>query len=543
MKQIPILTILALTALPLLSQEAEVRETWLVATTVPADQILDAGADVSEIGRNESIRAVRPRAISRFRHVNGFAAELTPSEAKQLERSRFVRWVEPNHARSISSSASMVEVALDSSMQVLPYGIAMIGAPEAWRGSRGRSVRVGVVDTGIDRNHPDLAARYRGGYDFVNGDDDPQDDHGHGTHVAGTIAAIDNDLGVVGVAPEADLFALKALDETGSGTVMTLVAAIEWAIDNDLDVLNMSLGSPKSSELEKEALERAEAAGIICIAASGNAGSDVLDYPAAYPTVVSVGAVDQAEGLASFSQRGSSLDFVAPGVAVDSTTFRSFDQIAASDGTVLAAERMEFSPSGSASGKLVDCGSGGSGECPPETRGQIALIRRGTTTFAEKVTTAKWAGATAVVIYNHHLDTDPEGGVIRGTLGTMGAWPLTVGTSRSSGEYLLSLADRTVTISRASSSEYGKKNGTSMATPHVAGAVAVLRSLAPTATKYQIIEVLRLTARDLGTPGRDTLFGNGRIDLNQAARRLSPTSFVENASPRRRVTRHHGGGE
>lgn len=536
MKQIPVLAMLSLAALPLFAHETDERQTWLVATSVPAELALDAKNGIAEMDIGGRLRAVRPRTVARFRHVNGFAANLTPAEAKELERSPLVRWVEPNHERRISSDSSFSGALLDSPTQLTPYGIEMVGAPQAWAGGRGRSVRVGVIDTGIDRNHPDLAGRYGGGHDFVNGDDDPQDDHGHGTHVAGTIAAIDNGIGVVGVAPEADLYALKALNENGSGSVLTLIAAVEWAIDNGLDVLNMSLGSSEPSLIEREVFARAEAAGIISIAASGNGGIERLDYPAGYPTVVSVGAIDGSETLASFSQRGINLDFVAPGVAVDSTTFRNFYQIAASDGTTLDAERMDFSPTGTVTGTFVDCRSGFTGECPPETRGNIALIRRGTTTFAEKVTTAKWAGAIAVVIYNHHLDSDPAGGVVLGTLVTPGAWPLTIGISRSSGEYLLSLADRSLAISKSSASEYGRKNGTSMATPHVAGAVALLRSIAPTATKFQIIESLRLTARDLGAPGPDKSFGNGRIDVNKAARQLSPSSFAED-EPRRRSTR------
>ncbi|MBW3670546.1 MAG: S8 family serine peptidase [Acidobacteria bacterium] len=536
MKQVLTIAIFALAAFPLAAEEAEVPRTWLVATTVPADLVFDARADLIELG--DRSQTLRSRGITKFRHVNGFAVKLTASEARQLERSPLVRWVEPNLARKVSSSAPVVDSSLDSPAQIIPYGIAMVGAPESWKGSRGRNVKVGVIDTGIDRGHPDLAERYRGGYDFVNGDDDPQDDNGHGTHVAGTIAAVDNELGVVGVAPEADLYALKVLDDTGSGSVYTLISAIEWAIDNDLDVVNMSLGSPQESALEKEVFERAEAAGIICVAASGNAGISKLDYPANYPTVVSVGAVDLAESIASFSQRGANLDFVAPGVGVDSTIFHSFYGISTSDGKVLAAERMHYSPSGNVTGTLVDCGSGFKGQCPPETTGNIALIRRGETTFADKVTTAKSAGAIAVVIYNHYLDTDPEGGVVLGTLGVPGPWPLTVGTSNSSGEHLRSLVDKTVTVSLNTRSDYGRKNGTSMATPHVAGAIAVLLGMAPAATSFEILESLRLTARDLGPAGWDSSYGNGRIDVNQAARRLAPAAFEEPGQSRRRAARH-----
>ncbi len=281
MKRSLITALLLLLTLPVFSQEKEPRQTWLVATRVPATVVMDATSGVPELrdSRSGRARTLRSRTVASFRYVDGFAADLTETEAQELAQSPLVRWVEKNHERRISSTAPVDSGILDSPLQITPYGITLIGAPEAWQGSRGRAVRVGVIDTGIDRNHPDLAARYKGGYDFVNFDDDPQDDNGHGTHVAGTIAAIDNDLGVVGVAPEADLYALKALNQNGSGSVQTLVSAVEWAIDNDLDILSMSLGSAFSSALELEVFARAEAAGIICVAASGNAGDRYAGLP------------------------------------------------------------------------------------------------------------------------------------------------------------------------------------------------------------------------------------------------------------------------
>ncbi|MDX1583492.1 MAG: S8 family serine peptidase, partial [Thermoanaerobaculia bacterium] len=465
-------------AMSLTASAGEELQSWLVATTVPSRIALEAHVEASKAGKVSFI----DRSVSTFRYVRGYAVSLTETEAKELERLPTVRWVEPNHERILLQTAprpSVPRSAQASSSQRLPVGVAMIGAPEVWERSRGETIRIGVIDTGVDTGHPDLGERYAGGYDFFNRDEDPQDDNGHGTHVAGTIAALDNDFGVVGVAPRAEIYGLKVLDATGSGSVGDLIEAVEWAIDNDLDVINLSLGSEERSFLEEEAFELAEEAGVIAVAASGNAymGIDRIDYPANYESVIAVGAIDPFETVASFSQRGTGLDFVALGVGVDSTIFNSYYGITTSSGAVLRAERMEYSPGGSFTGELVDCGLGGAGECPPEVEGEIALIKRGELTFADKSKNAKASGAKAVVIYNHHPDHDPDGGVIRGTLGTRDSWILTVGTSRTSGELLLSLTDRRVTLGEVTASDYARLNGTSMATPHVSGAIAILKAL------------------------------------------------------------------
>jgi serine protease len=545
MKRCLIILLLSVAAFQLTAEEE--RQNYLIATVIDAGAWLDSGhAGPGAIIRSpeavDSPEFLRTREQGRFHHVKGFAARLTPSEAKALERSSLVRWVEPDPERSIRGT---VPGSLASSgPQQVPYGITMTRAAEVWSVSRGSAVKVGVVDTGIDYNHPELAALYRGGRNFVGRNDDPFDDHGHGTHVAGTIAALDNDFGVVGMAPDVELYGLKVLGSDGKGSASGLIQAVEWAIDQGLDVLNMSLGSSTSSPLEREAFRKAEEAGIIVVAASGNdySGFDRIDYPANYTSVVAVGAVNAAQIIASFSQRGTNLDFVAPGVGVHSTYFRRSYGITASDGKQMEARLMEYSPAAGVSGQLVDCGLGKPGECPAEVHGEIALIRRGELTFAEKSSNAKAAGAKAAVIYNHHSDGAEEGGVVNGTLGVPGTWILTLGAARSTGEHLLGLADRNVTIGETSASTYGTLSGTSMATPHVAGAVALLKALVPHASKFEIIEALRATAFDLGPSGFDTTYGHGRIDVYEAARYLSPHAFSEGdgnpiePQPRRRST-------
>ncbi len=379
-----------------------------------------------------------------------------------------------------------------SATQSTPYGVDLVRARTLWGYGRGAGIKVGVIDTGIDYNHPDLKGVYKGGKDFINGDDDPMDDHGHGTHVAGTIAAEDNQLGVVGVAPEVEIYALKVLkpsaDGSATGSVSAIIQAIDWAIANGIRVINLSLGSDESSITEKDAFARAWDAGILAVAASGNDynGTDLVGFPAAYPNVIAVGAVDAKEALASFSQRGTELALVAPGVGVLSTMRVGTAVIAdvLVDGEALPeVEPPSGSPRGEASGAWVSCGIGKVNEFPPSVAGKIALIRRGEITFNEKARNAKAAGAKAVIIFNHEnssllwtlIRNDAAGKPIADD------FPVTVGITKSEGEALLARPAATVALA-VSPYDYGSLQGTSMATPHVAGVAALVWSLAPSSS-------------------------------------------------------------
>jgi subtilisin len=202
--------------------------------------------------------------------------------------------------------------------QRLPWGIARVKAPAAWTNARGAGVKVAVIDTGIERSHPDLAPRLKGGWNAVAKTDDYNDDNGHGTHCAGTIAATDDGQGVVGVAPEADLYGVKVLDENGSGTFDDVIAGMQWAVDNGMQIASMSLGASRGNPSLEAAVAAMEKAGVLLIAAAGNSGGSV-GFPAAYPGAVSVAASDSADKLAYFSSRGPEVDLIAPGVDVDST--------------------------------------------------------------------------------------------------------------------------------------------------------------------------------------------------------------------------------
>ena len=212
--------------------------------------------------------------------------------------------------------------------ETLDWGVDRIDAELVHPYNTGAGIKVAVIDTGIDYTHPDLSTNYKGGYDFVNDDNDPLDDNGHGTHCAGTIAAIDNEIGVIGVAPEAHLYALKILDSTGGGSESDLIAAIQWATnpENAIQIISMSLGADGASTSLEAACNNAEAAGVVLVAAAGNdyRGNkrvewDTVDYPGRFDSVIAVAATDQDNIKASFSSTGPDVEIAAPGVDILST--------------------------------------------------------------------------------------------------------------------------------------------------------------------------------------------------------------------------------
>ncbi len=210
----------------------------------------------------------------------------------------------------------------------LPWGVDQIDAELAWATSTGAGVKVAIIDTGIDKDHPDLATNVVDGVNFVarGRTVDPgkwDDDNGHGTHVAGIVAAIDNDIGVIGVAPQAGLYGVKVLDKRGSGYVSDVILGIQWAIANDMDVINMSLGTSSDIQSLHDAVDAAYAVGIVLVAAAGNSGDtnpdDDVIYPAKYASVIAVAATDDTDARASWSSDGPAVELAAPGVAIYST--------------------------------------------------------------------------------------------------------------------------------------------------------------------------------------------------------------------------------
>ena len=261
-----------------------------------------------------------PRQAAAVRGIIGISSAIAVTgDAERLRHLPFVRYVEDDPPDAVSID-----------VEALEYGVNQINAEAIWGGAPnattlvagqgGAGVKVAVIDTGIDCGHQDLAGGCVYGVNYVNGSQQPFDDHGHGTHVGGIIAARQNGIGVIGVAPEATVYAVKVLDSAGSGSWSSVAMGIDWAVKNGMHVINMSLGATNGSQAVADAVERAEAAGVLVVASAGNNGCcNSVGYPAAYDGVLAVAAVDSLEMRASFSSTGPQVDIAAPGVGIRSS--------------------------------------------------------------------------------------------------------------------------------------------------------------------------------------------------------------------------------
>ena len=186
--------------------------------------------------------------------------------------------------------------------------------PQKWTHSQGENIRVAVIDTGCDLNHKDLKNNLLEGKNFVEPNTDPTDRNGHGSHVAGTIAAAKNGVGITGVAPKAKILPIKALNDDGQGNIRDIISAIEWSANAGVHFITMSLGSPSKSKQLENVIKYAHDKGCIIFCAAGNSGSDIdIMYPAKYDHTISIGAVDRNLERTDFTCSGETLDFLAPG--------------------------------------------------------------------------------------------------------------------------------------------------------------------------------------------------------------------------------------
>ena len=255
-------------------------------------------------------------------------ADLTDSEIGALKKNPNVLAVEddaPCYALGGPLDHLVIENQPSVQAETVPAGVAQIKAPPAWDASRGKGIRVAVLDTGIDGAHPDLSPNYHGGVSFVPTETTPQDLHGHGTHCAGTIGAAINGSGVVGVAPAAYLYAVKVLSRTGAGQFSWIIAGIDWCISNRMHIISMSLGGGSAPVALQTICNTAWNRGLLLVAAAGNSGppssptGSTVGFPAKYKNVIAVSAIDSSNVIASFSSGGTEVDLCAPGVNVLST--------------------------------------------------------------------------------------------------------------------------------------------------------------------------------------------------------------------------------
>lgn len=273
----------------------------------------------------KTIDHVNGKIDQSFRNVSAVSVQVPSQDIATLKKSKNVLAVEQDQKVRIAG-------------QVEDWGIKDVQAPMSWKSNyTGKGVKVAVLDTGISK-HDDL--QVAGGVSFSSYTKSYSDDNGHGTHVAGIIGAKNNGIGVVGVAPDASLYAVKVLDSEGDGYLSDIISGIDWSIKNHMDVINLSFGTPENSVALQQIVDEAYNKGILVVAAAGNGGNtagtgDTIEYPAKYPSVIAVGAVDQNNKRGTFSATGSDLEVAAPGVNVLSTYMNN--EFAYMSGTSMAA--------------------------------------------------------------------------------------------------------------------------------------------------------------------------------------------------------------
>jgi thermitase len=234
---------------------------------------------------------------------------------KEYEKNPNVEYAEPNYIYTIQWTPN------DPYFSSQQWGPQKVQAPAAWDVTRSSSdTWIAIIDTGVQYDHPDLSGKVVRGYDFVDDDWEPYDGNGHGTHCAGIAAAVtNNSRGIAGMAPNATIYAVRVLNNSGSGTLDDVANGIIHAADSGADVISLSLGASVGATTLRDAVDYAWNRGVVVVAAAGNNGTSLPSYPAYYSNAIAVAATDSNDNKAYFSNYGSWVDVAAPGVNIYST--------------------------------------------------------------------------------------------------------------------------------------------------------------------------------------------------------------------------------
>ena len=457
------------------------------------------------------------RVVVDLDDVDAFAVELPRKALAALQRSRHVDYIEedvPRYAFGMASATAAAAASVAVTPQTVPYGIGMVQADQVPDSLASGRVLC-IIDSGYDLAHEDLGANTVSGVNLTTSGLWSTDESHHGTHVAGTIAAINNSLGVIGVLPnkQLKLYIAKVFDGGGSASASTITKGINACRTAKANVVSMSLGGP-ASKTEERAINKLVASNALVIAAAGNAGTSAVSYPAGLANVVSVAAVDSNKAFASFSQFNSDVELSGPGVGVLSTVpmGTGVDVSLSVGGTSFAALGIDGSPVKAVTAPLADFGLGDA--VNTAVSGKVCLIARGTIAFSDKVLNCQNSGGVGAVIYNN------APGSFGGTLGGL-ATTIPSGTvSDTDGAAMKTKLGQSTTLSLAASN-YAYFDGTSMATPHVSAVAALVWSYFPSCTATQIRDTLAKSAQDLGDPGRDVHYGFGLVQAKSAYDRIN----------------------
>ncbi|AVV86108.1 S8 family serine peptidase [Shewanella putrefaciens] len=501
---------------------------------------------VAEISAQHSaLNKVQAKEMKRIGRTNSYSVKLDAKGISALKSRPDVEYVEEDLPRHFLSETT-------------PWGQTYVGATQLSDSQAGNRT-ICIIDSGYDRGHSDLNGNNVTGTNNSGTGNwfEPGNNNAHGTHVAGTIAAIANNDGVVGVMPNqnANIHIVKVFNESGWGYSSSLVSAIDTCVTNGANVVTMSLGGSGSSTTERNAMAAHYNNGVLLIAAAGNAGNSTHSYPASYDSVMSVASVDSNKNHSAFSQYTNQVEIAGPGEAVLSTVTRGEGRLADItigsqsyfDAGVVPHNRYVSSGSnyvpapfnGTATAALAECTvSGTSFNCGNMTN-KICLVERvgnQGTSYPEinAVKACKNAGASAVIVFSNTslpglqnpflVDANNEANLV------------SVSVDRATGLALRNQIGATVTVSNQGNKDYEYYNGTSMATPHVSGVATLVWSYHPECSAAQVRNALKMTAEDLGTAGRDNYYGYGLVNAVAAKAYLDascngPTDPVDPTEP------------
>lgn len=465
-----------------------------------------------------AIHAARGQVKHEIEGMDAMAIEVPVQALQGLEHNPNIEYVEEDVKRFPFSAGSTPSTGTPyMTGQQVPYGIPMVQADllpsgDAFTGNR----KVCIIDSGYDNAHEDLKGNnVTGEYDSGTGWWYTDENH-HGSHVAGTIAGINNSgVGVVGVNSNKllKLHIVKVFNAAGWAYSSTLTTAANKCGTAGANVISMSLGGGRSSATEKRAFASLATKGVLSIAASGNDGTTAVSYPAGYPDVMSVGALDESKQWATFSQYNSKVEISAPGVNVLSTVPMGAGSVSSLTVgvTSYAPGDMDGSPKKTASAALADFGLGDAVNAA--MTGKVCLIARGTIDFATKVSNCQASGGIGAIIYNN------VAGAFGGTMGTTVSTIPSVTATDTDGAAMRLQLGQNATVA-VTPTNYAHFDGTSMATPHVSAVAALVWSYFPTCTGKQIRISLGNSALDLGAAGRDVKFGFGLVQAKAAYDRI-----------------------
>ncbi|MBB1269572.1 S8 family serine peptidase [Shewanella sp. SR44-3] len=468
-----------------------------------------------------ALNSTKAKEMKRIGRSNSYTAKLDSQAIKSLRLRADVDYVEEDVPRQLLAETT-------------PWGQTFVGATSLSDSQTGNRT-ICIIDSGYDRSHNDLSGNNVTGSNNSGTGNwyQPGANNAHGTHVAGTIAAIANNEGVVGVMPNqnANIHVIKVFNEAGWGYSSSLVAAIDTCVSKGSNVVTMSLGGAQSSTTERNAMTTHLNNGVLLIAAAGNAGNNTHSYPASYDSVMSVAAVDNNRDHAAFSQYTNQVEISGPGEAILSTVTVGEGRLADitigstsyfNSGVVphnrLIPQGTSYGPSpvnASATAVLAECTVNGTSFNCGNMSNKICLVERvgnQGSSYPEinAVKACKTAGASGVIVYSNTTLPGLQNPFLVDANSEISIPTMSV--SRATGLALKAQLGATTTIANQGNKDYEYYNGTSMATPHVSGVATLVWSYHPQCTAKQVRAALNATADDLGTAGRDDKTGYGMVN-------------------------------